>query len=352
MGTVNQRSGRDPETSRSSNGEAALPVSPDLPDEETVEHASEVMGAIRASVASVLHGKRSVIDLVLIAVLAEGHVLIEDVPGVGKTLLAKAVAKSIGGDTRRVQGTPDLLPGDLTGVSIFEKNTGEFRFRPGPLFSNLVLCDEINRATPKAQSALLEAMEERTISVDGTTYRLPRPWMVIATQNPIDQSGTHPLPESQLDRFLIRTQIGYPAREDELAVAAPRRDGDHAASISAVTDPSTVSHLVAVTRGVHIAASLRGYAVDVVRASREHRSVRVGVSPRGLQAWIRASQARAIMTGRSYVTPDDLQAVAHATLAHRVIGGSARHGASAGSEIIDDCLAHVSVPTRRPAGAR
>ncbi len=326
----------------------ALPV----PSEDEVANAAELLRRIRASIGAVVHGKRGVIDLVLTAVLAEGHVLIEDVPGVGKTLLAKAVARSIGGETRRVQGTPDLLPGDLTGVSIFERDRNEFRFRPGPLFANIVLCDEINRATPKSQAALLEAMEERTVTVDGVTYRLPRPWLVLATQNPVEQSGTHALPESQLDRFLIRMSIGYPSREDELDIAAPRPETDPTASLEPVTAAGEMADLVVMTRGVHVAPALRAYVVDVVRATRAHRHVRVGVSPRGVQAWIRAAQARAVLGARAYVTPDDLQALARHVLAHRLLmvpgvrpGGQSGHEGAV--EVIDECLAQVPVPTGR-----
>lgn len=335
---------------------------PGVPGPEEIEHAAELLRDIRASVGSVMHGKRGVIELVLTAVLAEGHVLVEDVPGVGKTLLAKAVARSIGGETRRVQGTPDLLPGDLTGVSILERDTGEFRFRPGPLFANVVLCDEINRATPKAQSALLEAMEERTVTVDGVTYLLPRPWIVIATQNPVEQSGTHPLPESQLDRFLIRMSIGYPSRDDEMTIAAPRELSDPTTALSPVTTAAEMAGLVAMTRAVHVAPALRAYVVDVVRTTREHRHVRVGVSPRGVQAWIRAAQARAVLGARGYVTPDDLQALARHVLAHRLVltaphrqvsltGASGSGLASSGVAVIDECLQQIPVPTGR-RGAR
>jgi MoxR-like ATPase len=342
---------------QSSRGVAArrIPAAPpgpgpgEVPTDDQIERAAALLRAVRASVSTVVQGKRAVVDLVLTAALAEGHVLVEDVPGVGKTLLAKAVARAIGGDTRRIQGTPDLLPGDLTGVSIFERDTGEFRFRPGPLFANVVLCDEINRATPKAQAALLEAMEERTVTVDGVSYLLPRPWIVIATQNPVEQSGTHPLPESQLDRFLVRTSIGYPSRDDELVIAAPRDAADPVSVLAPVTTAAELADLVSMTRRVHVASALRAYVVDVVRATREHRQVRVGVSPRGIQSWVRAAQARAVLGARSYVTPDDLQALARPVLSHRlVLAPTPRHSTGAtGAQIIDECLEQVPVPTGR-----
>jgi MoxR-like ATPase len=332
--------------------ERSAPSGPGLPTDDEVAGAADTLRLVRGAVSGIVHGKRSAIDLLLTAVLAEGHVLIEDVPGVGKTLLARSVARSIGGETRRVQGTPDLLPGDLTGVSIFDRERGEFRFRPGPLFANVVLCDEINRATPKSQAALLEAMEERTVTVDGVTYRLPRPWLVLATQNPSDQSGTHPLPESQLDRFLIRMSIGYPSREDELDIAAPRPHGDPVAGLEPVAGAEEIAGLVVMTRGVHVAEPLRGYAVDIVRATREHPQVRLGVSPRGVQAWIRAAQARAVMGGRPYVTPDDLQALAGPVLTHRVLlrGRSGTFTEPGSAEaVVEECLTRIPVPTgRRP----
>jgi MoxR-like ATPase len=327
------------------------PNVPALPSEQQVEQAAAIVGSIRGNVSRVVHGKRHAIELLLAAVIAEGHVLIEDVPGVGKTMLAKAIAASIGGETRRVQGTPDLLPGDLTGVSVLARDSGQFAFRPGPLFANVVLCDEINRATPKAQAALLEAMEERTVTVDGTTYLLPRPWMVIATQNPVEQEGTYPLPESQLDRFLIRTTMGYPSREDEIRVAAPRTETDPASNLGAVTSPDAVAAMTAMARGVHVATALRGYVVDVVRATRDHPSVRLGVSPRGVQGWIRLAQARAVIAGRTFVTPDDLQSLADAALSHRLIlGASARHNGTEAADVIDEALASVAVPSGRRSG--
>ena len=279
----------------------------------------ESAGRIRHNVEQVLTGKTEVIDLALVVLLAEGHLLIEDVPGVGKTMLAKALARSIDCSVRRIQFTPDLLPSDVTGVSIYNQDSREFEFKPGAIFANLVLGDEINRASPKTQSALLEAMEERQVSVDGVTYVLETPFMVIATQNPIEMEGTYPLPEAQRDRFTARASVGYPSPMAELDMLEMHGAVDPIEDLEPVADALEVRKLVEVVRSVHVSGEVKQYVVDLVGATRSSPDLRLGASPRSGLQLVRASRARAALDGRDYVLPDDVQALAVSVLAHRLL---------------------------------
>ena len=279
----------------------------------------ESAGRIRHNVEQVLTGKTEVVDLALVVLLAEGHLLIEDVPGVGKTMLAKALARSIDCSVRRIQFTPDLLPSDVTGVSIYNQDSREFEFKPGAIFANLVLGDEINRASPKTQSALLEAMEERQVSVDGTTYVLETPFMVIATQNPIEMEGTYPLPEAQRDRFTARASVGYPSPAAELEMLEMHGAVDPIEDLEPVADALEVRKLVEVVRSVHVSDEVKQYIVDLVGATRSSPDLRLGASPRSGLQLVRASRARAALDGRDYVLPDDVQALAVSVLAHRLL---------------------------------
>ncbi|TDB72108.1 MoxR family ATPase [Micromonospora sp. KC723] len=275
--------------------------------------------AIVTNIEQVIEGKTATVRLALAVLLAEGHLLIEDVPGVGKTKLAKALARSIDCSVRRIQFTPDLLPSDVTGVSVYNQETHDFEFRPGAVFANLVVGDEINRASPKTQSALLECMEERQVTVDGVTYQLQTPFMVIATQNPIEMEGTYPLPEAQRDRFTARIAMGYPGPQAELAMLDGHGATDPLQELRAVSDAETVRRLIATVRQVHVADAVKQYAVDLVTATRESPELRLGASPRSTLQLLRTARAVAALEGRDYVLPDDLQALAVPVLAHRVI---------------------------------
>src|SRR5438445_11495979 len=314
----------------------------------TVESFSGRFDAIADNVAHVIQGKHDVIHLALVCLVAEGHLLIEDVPGVGKTSLAKAIARSIDCTWRRIQFTPDLLPSDVTGVTVYSRATESFEFRRGGIFANVVLGDEINRASPKTQSALLEAMEERQVTVDATTYRLPSPFMVIATQNPIEHEGTYPLPESQLDRFLMRIAMGYPARGAEMTMLDTHASGSVIDELEAVATPRDVEAMIRVARGVHVAPTLKGYIVDVAEATRSHPSLQLGMSPRAALALQRASRALAAARGRDYVVPDDLKALARPVLGHRLTPTpEAQLGGINPADALDDVLASIPVPTAR-----
>ncbi len=306
---------------------------------------TETIARIEANVRSVVEGKPGVIRLAVVALLAEGHVLIEDVPGVGKTLLAKALARSIDCSVQRIQFTPDLLPSDVTGVSIFNPDTGEFEFKPGPVFANVVLGDEINRAGPKTQSALLEAMEERTVTVDGITYGLGVPFLVMATQNPIELDGTYPLPEAQRDRFMMRLAIGYPNVEAELDILRTHGRGDRLASIGPVTDAATVAAVIEMIRDVYATETVERYIVALCRATRVHEDAELGASPRASLALLRSARAYAATQGRDYVIPDDVKALAPHLLPHRLIlrPESQLAGRDA-SQVVADVVASVPAP--------
>jgi MoxR-like ATPase len=271
------------------------------------------------NIEKVIVGKRSAIELMLVAILCEGHVLIEDVPGVGKTMLARSIAASLGGRFKRLQCTPDLLPNDVTGVSVFDQKMGEFEFHPGPVFVNVLLADEINRATPRTQSALLEAMQEQQVTVDGVTHALPRPFMVLATQNPIEYEGTFPLPEAQLDRFLMRIPIGYPNPANEKEILNNLRREHPINRLSPVVEIADLLAILPLIWEVHIDESLEDYIVTLVGATRSHPDLALGASPRGSLALYKTAQALAAMRGRDYVIPDDLKFLAPVTLAHRLI---------------------------------
>jgi MoxR-like ATPase len=301
-----------------------------------------------ASVERVIVGKRDAVELVIIGLLCEGHLLIEDVPGVGKTMLARAMAASLGVEFRRLQFTPDLLPNDVIGVSVFNQRSGDFEFRPGPIFTNLLLADEINRATPRTQSALLEAMGERQVSSDGLARPLARPFLVLATQNPIEYEGTFPLPEAQLDRFLLRLRVGYPALPDERQVL---RNLQHEHPIATITPVASGEELLAAARAVtdiYIDDSVVDYLLAIVHATRDHRDIALGASPRGSLGLFRAAQARAAIHGRDYVLPDDIKALAPTVLAHRLLvrPESALRGRTA-DQIIAAILDTVDPPIAR-----
>jgi MoxR-like ATPase len=312
---------------------------------------NRVLQLVLSNVSQVLMGKRGEIELALIALASQGHILIEDVPGVGKTMLAKTLAKSIGCSFRRIQFTPDLLPSDVTGVSIFNQKTEQFEFRPGPVVAQIVLADEINRATPKTQSALLESMEERHLTVDGVTYPLPIPFMVMATQNPIEYEGTFPLPEAQLDRFLMRIRLGYPSRDDEVAILDSQQLAHPIESIDQVVEAEDLASVHRAVREVRVDDAIRQYIVDIVAATRVHPDVYLGASPRGSLGLFRTAQAAALLRGRDFVIPDDVKPLVEPVLAHRVImNPAARVRSVQSSTIVEEIVNTVTVPgTRVPA---
>ena len=311
----------------------------------------KILNGVVANVEKVILGKASEVRQAVVALVADGHLLIEDVPGTGKTMLARALAISTGCSFNRIQFTPDLLPSDVTGVSVYNQKTEDFEWRQGPINSQIVLADEINRATPKTQSALLEAMEERQVTVDGVTRPLPPPFMVMATQNPVEYEGTFPLPEAQLDRFLLRIHLGYPDANDEIAVLEGQQKRHPIETLDAVAAPEQIREVHNVARDIWVDPALKQYAVQLVAATRAHDAVYLGASPRGSLALFRCAQASALLAGRDYVIPDDMKALAHAALGHRVIlSPSAQVRNQDARTVIDDVLDRVAVPGSR-AGA-
>lgn len=322
----------------------------------TAQNPRELAKALVDNVERVIFGKREAVELGIIALIAGGHVLIEDVPGVGKTMLARTIARSAGCNFRRLQFTPDLLPSDITGVSVYNQKTSEFEFRAGPIMAQIVLADEVNRATPKTQSALLEAMDERQITVDGVTYNLPTPFMVLATQNPIEYEGTFPLPEAQLDRFFLRISLGYPDPYQEVAIMGSRQAGEPIDDLQPIATPSEIVALqTAARREIYIDELIKQYIVSIANATRDHSDVALGASPRASLALMRGGQARAMMEGRDYVIPDDVKAIAAPILGHRLIlTPAARMREVTSPLLVSQILDTVPVPGpggRRRAGA-
>ena len=300
---------------------------------------------IAANIGRVVQGKDDVVRLALVVLLAEGHLLIEDVPGVGKTTLAKALAGSIDASVRRIQFTPDLLPSDVTGVAIYDQDSREFEFKPGAIFANVVVADEINRASPKTQSALLECMEERQVTVDGVSYELARPFMVMATQNPLEMEGTYPLPEAQRDRFTARVSMGYPDRASELAMLDGRSTVDPLSTLAPVADAATVRDLVAAVARLFVSPAIQQYVVSLVEATRTSPDLRLGASPRAGLQLLRAARAAAALTGRDHVLPDDVQALAAPVLAHRLLlTADAALGRRSAEQVVANLLSVVPVP--------
>ncbi|MCY4064587.1 MAG: MoxR family ATPase [Chloroflexi bacterium] len=312
---------------------------------QATETVKEITERIANSVGQVILGKNNEVRLTILGMLCRGHILLEDIPGVGKTMMAKSLARAVGCTFNRIQFTPDMLPSDITGVSIFNPKSREFEFRPGPIMAQIVLADEINRATPKTQSALLEAMEEGQMTVDGVTYRLSNPFLIMATQNPIEYEGTFPLPEAQLDRFLIRIQMGYPQPQDELNILASQQYQHPIQNLQQVV---TLKELLAVQqliKDVYVAKEVQQYIINLITASRRHGDVYLGSSPRGSLALFRTAQARAAMSGRDFAIPDDVKALAEVTLAHRIIvGPAARLKNITSRAIVQDILQSTPVP--------
>jgi len=279
----------------------------------------KLCNTILDNISRVIVGKRSSMELLMVALLAEGHVLLEDVPGLGKTLIAKSLAKSLGGSIKRVQFTPDLLPADITGFNVYNQKTGQFTFQAGPVMSNVLLADEINRAIPRTQSSLLESMEERQVTVDGHTFHLPSPFFVMATQNPIEMEGTFTLPEAQLDRFLLRIRLGYPEKDEEIFMLERFQEEDPLSGLGPVASPEQITEIQNARKKIHVSGPVREYISEIVRSTRSHKSVLLGASPRGSIGLMRASQALAALRGREYVLPDDAKELVIPVLAHRLI---------------------------------
>lgn len=301
---------------------------------------------ILSNISRVIVGKSECLELLLVGILADGHVLLEDVPGIGKTLIAKALAKSIGGSFKRVQFTPDLLPSDITGFNVYNQKSGQFEFRSGPIMANILLADEINRTIPRTQASLLESMEERQVTVDGKTLLLPSPFFVIATQNPIELEGTFPLPEAQLDRFLLKLKVGYPSQSEEIAILERFQESDPLPELEPITSPKQFKELQQERSRIGVSDALRRYIVDLVRATRSHSSLRYGASPRGALGLMRAGQALAGLRGRGYVLPDDIKYLANAVLSHRlVLQDAERMRGETAERFVDQILDETPVPT-------
>jgi MoxR-like ATPase len=312
---------------------------------EAVARIRDTAARVRENVGRVIVGRDETIEMTLVALLCEGHVLVEDVPGIGKTMMAKALARSVGCEFRRIQFTPDLMPSDVTGINFFNQKRGEFEFRPGPLIANIILADEINRATPRTQSALLEAMEERQISIDGVTTPLPRPFLVLATQNPIELEGTFPLPEAQLDRFLLRVRMGYPDAEEEDAILLRFEAENPLDTLAPVVSAEEVQALARALPSIHCEPVVREYIIAIARATREHAAVELGGSPRATLALFRAARALAAIRGRDFVLPDDVQHLAPAVLGHRImIAAQSRLRGRDAESLVRDLLEEIPVP--------
>ncbi len=320
---------------------------------QSVQDLASAVQRVISNVEKVIVGKAETVAFSLIAVVCRGHVLIEDVPGVGKTVLTKAIARSIGCTFKRIQFTPDLLPSDVTGTSIYNQKTGNFEFRPGPIMAQIVLADEINRATPKTQSAMLEAMEEGQITVDGVSYRLPEPFMVMATQNPIEYEGTFPLPEAQLDRFMMNISIGYPKASDEMNILDTHQHHHPLDDLVQIMTAEELVHIQQQIRHIYVDPSIREYIVSIANATRNHSNVYLGASPRGSLALFRTSQALAAVRGRGYVIPDDVKLLAKPTLAHRIIvTPAARVRSITSTAVLEEILQSVPVPNAWVGGGK
>lgn len=320
-------------------------------EDRIVSQIREIGTKVKGNVEQVIVGKGEVIELAVVALLCEGHILIEDVPGIGKTMLAKSLAKSLGCSFRRIQCTPDLLPSDITGTYIFNQKTSDFEFRPGPIMAQVVLVDEINRATPRTQSALLEAMQEHQVTAEGETKLLPRPFMVLATQNPIELEGTFPLPEAQLDRFLLNIKIGYPALEDDHLILARFRQADPLEELTPVVSSDELLDMQAACHEIHVAADVEDYIIRLIHATRDHDSVQLGASPRAMLALYHASQALAALRGRAFVIPDDVKYLVTSVLVHRIIPKAESHlrGQTA-EDTLREIVASVLVPVEEEVG--
>lgn len=318
-----------------------------------VELVQRIARQVRDNVAQVIVGKEHVVELMLVALFCEGHVLLEDVPGIGKTTMAKSLARSLGADFQRIQFTPDLLPSDITGVSVYNRREDAFEFRPGPILAGVVLADEINRAGPRTQSALLEAMEERQVTVDGVTHPLPYPFFLMATQNPVELEGTFPLPEAQMDRFLMLVALGYPNREEERSILHRFRNANPLVDLKPQLDNETIRQAVKICRDVHVSTAIEDYLLDFAAATRNDRAVELGLSPRGTLALFRTCQALAAVNGRDYVIPDDVKRMATVVVGHRLIlNADARLRGQKSGEVLARILAALPVPVEelRPVG--
>jgi len=330
----------------------AAPPAPraEAPNPEETAGFADYASRLTVAVGSVVLGKPQVVRLAMTALLAEGHLLIEDVPGVGKTTLARSMAAVVAGQWRRIQFTPDLLPSDVTGVTIFNQGSGGFEFHQGPIFANIVIADEINRASPKTQSALLEVMEERFVTVDGIRHPVPRPFLVVATQNPVEMDGTYRLPEAQLDRFLMKLSVGYPDESIEIEVLRSAAIGRGPESLEPLTDTAAIAQAISIARRVYIADPLYAYAVRLAAATRNHPQVRVGVSPRGVIALTRAATAYALIDGRNYVLPEDVQALVEPVFAHRLLlSPDAQLRGTTPADVLRSAVESVAVPVAAPA---